>query len=100
MTRLAVRASAGGLMVLLALLWALDGPAHSGAIANLGEPGAGAAVGLLWIALTPVVVLVVPALLLTAAAEGLHAIWARAGTGAPVGGLGSRSGPGDTDGGE
>ncbi len=84
----------------LGLLWALGAPAHAGAIANLGEPGPGAALGLLWLVVHPACVLMVPALLITAAAEALHAIWTRPRAGTSRPGLGSLSGPGDTSGGE
>lgn len=96
MSRRFVVGSAVGLLLTLGLLWLLGGPLEAGALAGLSGSGSGAAAGLLWIVLVPVASVLVPALLLTAAAEGLHAIWARRHPQEAASGLGSRSGPGDT----
>ncbi len=87
-----------GALLLVGLLATLlaGGPDHAGALAGLNGPGAGAAVGLLWIVLFPAAVLIVPPLVLAAAAEALHGVWQRARSPQAGGGLGSRSGPGDT----
>ena len=85
--------AAAVLLVLALFLLAAGGPNAAGALAGVGGSGAGAAVGLAWIVVFPAVVLMVPALLFTGAAEGVHAIWTRARSPRDRAGLGSRSGP-------
>ena len=96
MTRSGVRALAAGMLVAVGLLWLLGAPDEAGSLAGIGGSGPGAAAGLLWIGLVPASVLLVPALAITAAAEGLHAIWVARRPPERSLGLGSRSDPGDT----
>jgi len=96
MSRLGVWVLAAAMLVVLGLVWLCGGPEHAGALAGLQGSGPSAAAGLLWIALVPASRVMVPALLITAAAEGLHAIWAAPHPRKAPSGLGSRSGPGDT----
>lgn len=96
MSRRGVQILAAGILLALGLVWLLGGPEQAGALAGLSGSGPGAAAGLLWILLVPVTCVVVPALLITASAEGLHAIWAARRPREAGLGLGSRSGPSDT----
>lgn len=96
MTRRGVLWLAAGMLVALGVVGLLGGPEESGSLAGLRGSGPGAAAGLLWIVLVPAASALVPALVITAAAEGLHAIWEARRPREPVAGLGSRSGPGDT----
>jgi hypothetical protein len=96
MTRNPMLRGAAVLLVLLLGVLVAGGPEHAGALAGLTGSGAGTAVGLLWIVLFPAVVLFVPPLVFTAAAEALHGAWQRAQTPQGRRGLGSRSRPGDT----
>lgn len=92
MSRNALLVLTAAVMALLLVLFLAGGPNEAGALAGLSGHGTGLAVGLAWIVLFPAAALIVPPLLLTAAAEALHA---RLGARGPHG-LGSRSGPGDT----
>ena len=86
---------AAALLLVLALaLVAAGGPNEAGALAGVGGSGAGAAVGLAWIVVFPVVVLMVPPLLFAGIAEGVHGVLGRARTPSGEAGLGSRSAPG------
>ncbi|MCR9161332.1 MAG: hypothetical protein ACE37F_12265 [Nannocystaceae bacterium] len=84
-----LRAAAVLLVLVLALL-AAGGPNEAGALAGVGGSGVGTAVGLAWILVFPLMVLMVPPLLFSAVAEGLHGLCRRD----PDDGLGSRSVPG------
>ncbi len=96
MSRRGVQILAAVMLVALAVVWLLGGPEQAGALAGLSGSGPTAAVGLLWIVLVPASCALVPALVITAAAEGLHAIWRARHPRKPPPGLGSRSGPSDT----
>jgi len=84
------------LLGLLCIAWLAGGPEAAGALAGLQGQGTTAAAGIAWIVGVPVVVMMVPPLLITASAEGVHAIWARARNPRRSARLGSRTGPGDT----
>ena len=96
MSRLGVRLLAFGLLLAVALTWLAGGPQEAGALAGLRGAGPGVAAGFLWIALAPAASVLVPPLLITAAGEALHAIWAKRRAKAVSPGLGSRSAPSDT----
>lgn len=96
MSRVGVQILAAGILLAVGLVWVKGGPEQAGALAGLSGSGAGAAAGLLWIMLVPAAGVLVPALLLTAAAEALHGIWVARHPRQAGPGLGSRSGPGDT----
>lgn len=96
MSRRGVQIIAAAMLLALGLTWLLGGPEHAGALAGLSGSDPSAVAGLLWIVLVPAACVLVPALLITAAAEGLHTFWAaRLPRDAAIE-LGSRSGPGDT----
>ncbi len=96
MSRPAVPLLAAAMLFAVGLVWLCGGPQSATALAGLRGSGPGAAAGLLWIVLVPACFVLVPALLFTGAAEGLHAIWDAVRVRKASLGLGSRSGPGDT----
>lgn len=96
MSRRGVHLLTAAILLSVGLVWLLGGPEQAGALAGLSGSGPGAAAGLLWIVLVPATCVLVPALLITGAAEGLHAIWAARRPREAGVGLGSRSGPSDT----
>lgn len=96
MSRRGVKLLALGILLAVALVGLLGGPEQSGSLAGLQGSGPSAAAGVLWIVLVPVAYALVPALAITAAAEGLHAIWETRRSRRTSVGLGSRCGPGDT----
>lgn len=80
------------------VLWLAGAPEQVGALAGL--QGGEAALGVLWIVLVPAVIVLVPALLLTAAFESLHAILQGWWGVSASSGVGSRADHGDTRRGE